>query len=145
MNDELPETVIEPGEKLLREIFTEPEAKSAALAVVEKKEDEFRKVRKPAKRRRPDPDRYIKLAKQLVVDNHNNHHDADQMPRLTVDMVHIVWYAKVLGNWKAIIASPVRKGLLYEVSFDGEKNEAYVDVYRKINNSRVPIPAEKES
>lgn len=88
-----------------------------------------------------DVDRFQKTAKQVVVQNFNEHRNPERSPALTTDSVHIVWFAKVLGNWKAIVASPLARGLLWEVSFNGEKNEIYLDVYSKLNNVKIPMGA----
>jgi hypothetical protein len=86
----------------------------------------------------PDPDRLLKQAKQLVVDNYNTNRPSNKTATLTIDSVYIVWFSKTLGNWKAIVASPVARGLLWEVTYNGHRGEAYIDVYRKIINVRVP-------
>lgn len=92
---------------------------------------------KPAKQ--PfDPDRFLFQAKAIVVQNYNEHRRKEQV-ELNMDRVYIVWFAKVLGNWKAIVASPLARGLLWEVSYNGHKNEIYLDYYKKITNVVVPL------
>jgi hypothetical protein len=56
-----------------------------------------------------------------------------------MDDVYIVMFAKVLGNWKAIVASNVARGLIYEVSYSGHRAEATIDVFTKINSAKVAI------
>jgi Family of unknown function (DUF6275) len=86
-----------------------------------------------------DPDRYLGLAKTLVADNYNDHHDETETPPLDVDDIYIVWWVKVLNNWKAVLASSVVRGMVWMVSFNGGKSEAYIEIYRKINNVKVPV------
>lgn len=88
---------------------------------------------------RPDPDRLLMDAKRLVVDNYNEHREAARSSPLTMDSVYIVWFAKTLGNWKAIVASPVTRGLLWEVAFNGHRKEAYIDIYKKLNSVKVLV------
>jgi Family of unknown function (DUF6275) len=90
-----------------------------------------------------DLDRFLITAKEVVIENFNDHRNPDRSPALTVDSVHIVWYVKVLGNWKAVIASPLARGLLWEVSFNGQKNEIYIDVYSKLNNTKISLGDKK--
>lgn len=45
--------------------------------------------------------------------------------------VYIVWFAKTLGNWKALVSTDVMSGVYVEVTHNGEKGETYVDVYEK--------------
>jgi hypothetical protein len=85
------------------------------------------------------PDRFQMMAKKVVVKNFNEHRNPERSPELTMDGVHIVWFTKVLGNWKAIVASPLTRGLLWEVSYNGVKDEIYLDIYKKLNNVRIPL------
>lgn len=96
-----------------------------------------------------DPDRFLKLAKLAVVGSYNSTHPADQMyhwfdqhgleridrDELDVDQLYIVWFSKTLNNWKALIStSRPGDGLYFEVTYNGEKLETYVDTYVKEDN-----------
>jgi hypothetical protein len=85
----------------------------------------------------PDPDRFLTMAKRLVADNYNAHQDEEETPPLTIDDLYIVWFSKVLNNWRAQVQSSLVRGLLWMVTYNGPKNEAYIEVYRKINNTKV--------
>lgn len=54
------------------------------------------------------------------------------------DEVYVVWYAKTLGNWKALISTTLPDGAYYEVTHNGAKGETYIDVYKKWDNVAVP-------
>ena len=54
--------------------------------------------------------------------------------RITTDDIHIVWYCKTLQNWKALVSTNRIDGLYYECTYNGDKNELYIDVYTKIEN-----------
>lgn len=54
--------------------------------------------------------------------------------------VYIVWYAFVLGNWKALVSSTIEDGRYYEVTFNKDKSEMYVDSYVKEENVCFPLP-----
>lgn len=46
--------------------------------------------------------------------------------------VFTVWYAKTLQNHKALLATPILgDNHYYEVTYNGDKNELYLDVYTK--------------
>lgn len=48
-----------------------------------------------------------------------------------------VWRACSAGNKKAILCDPdSESGSVYEVAYDGSKNEFYVDKYDKVANAR---------
>lgn len=46
--------------------------------------------------------------------------------------IFIVWKCKVIQNWKYIICTNHR-GFLYEVTYNGDKKEWYIDVYMKVD------------
>jgi hypothetical protein len=48
--------------------------------------------------------------------------------------VFIVWFAKVLQNWKALVGSTLPDQEYYEVTYNGDKKETYLDVYVKHAN-----------
>ena len=48
--------------------------------------------------------------------------------------VYIVWKCKILQNWKWLISSSLPDGMYYEVTFNGDKYEVYLDAYKKFEN-----------
>jgi len=48
--------------------------------------------------------------------------------------VYIVWKAKILQNWKYLISSTLPDGMYYELTYNGDKTEWYLDAYKKIEN-----------
>lgn len=48
--------------------------------------------------------------------------------------VYTVWKCKTLQNWKYLIASTLYDGMYYEMTFNGDKNEWYLDAYKKFEN-----------
>lgn len=53
--------------------------------------------------------------------------------------VFTVWKAKVLQNWKYLLSSTLFDGMYYELTFNGDKNEWYLDAYKKFENRRIPM------
>lgn len=47
---------------------------------------------------------------------------------------YIVWKCKALQNWKFLISSTLPDGMYYELTFNGDKNEWYLDAYKKFEN-----------
>lgn len=56
---------------------------------------------------------------------------SDKMPDYDV---YIVWKCKTLQNWKYLISSTLFDGMYYELTFNGDKNEWYLDAYKKFEN-----------
>ena len=48
--------------------------------------------------------------------------------------VFTVWKAKVLQNWKYLISSTLSDGMYYELTYNGDKKEWYLDAYKKFEN-----------
>lgn len=51
--------------------------------------------------------------------------------------VFTVWKAKVLQNWKWLISSDLPDGMYYEVTYNGDKTEFYLDAYKKFENRAI--------
>lgn len=73
-------------------------------------------------------------AKKLIADYFNSHVDVTDGKKITADDVYIVWFCKTLQNWKAMVSTNVSDGMYYEVTHNGDKEETYVDVYKKWDN-----------
>ena len=58
----------------------------------------------------------------------------DKTDETTEFDVYIVWKAKVLKNWKWMISSSLPDGMYYEVTYNGDKEEFYLDAYKKFEN-----------
>lgn len=56
---------------------------------------------------------------------------------LKVDDVYVVLFAYVLGSWKAHVSTTVPDGRYYEVTFNRDKGEVYIDEYKKQANTRI--------
>ena len=52
---------------------------------------------------------------------------------ITPDDLYVVWFCKTLQNWKALV-SGVHIEEYIEVTYNGDKQEVYVDVYQKVKN-----------
>jgi hypothetical protein len=55
------------------------------------------------------------------------------------DEVYVVWFCKVLLNWKALLSTTLPDGMYYEVTYDGNKDVAYIDAYKKFDNISVAL------
>ena len=46
----------------------------------------------------------------------------------------IVWFCKTLQNWKALVITTLPDNMYFEVTYNGDKKESYIDVYDKTQN-----------
>lgn len=75
----------------------------------------------------------ILLVEQYVMD-HMDAADPDDVEFET----YIVWKCKTLQNWKYLISTNIEDGMYYEMTYNGDKGEWYLDAYRKTENLVIP-------
>ena len=61
---------------------------------------------------------------------------SDPMPNFEV---YTVWKAKVLQNWKFLLSSSLYDGMYYELTYNGDKKEWYLDAYKKFDNQCITV------
>ena len=84
------------------------------------------------------PNKYQDQARQNVLDFYN-HHFMEVGEEIHISQVYVVWFSKTLQNWKAMVATDVPgDGYYFEVTYNGDKQETYLDVYKKISNGAIP-------
>ena len=64
----------------------------------------------------------------------NKHVDKTDNVKITTDDVYVVWICKALQNWKALVSTSLCDGMYYEITYNGDKEEAYIDTYKKWEN-----------
>lgn len=84
-----------------------------------------------------DSKKFLDLAKSLVVNYANAHVDKTDGVYIDMDQVYVVWLCKTLQNNKALLSTTLPDGMYYEVTYNGDKNECYLDAYKKFENTCV--------
>lgn len=80
---------------------------------------------------------YQKIARKIVLNYANEHLDKTDNVQITLDNVFIVWFCKTLQNWKALVSTTLPDGMYYEVTYNGNNKEIYLDAYKKFENRKI--------
>ena len=63
----------------------------------------------------------------------------DKSDDITSYEVYIVWKCRTLQNWKYLISSTLLDGMYYELTYNGDTDEWYLDAYKKFENKVIPM------
>ena len=86
-----------------------------------------------------DNQKFIELAKKAVVDYFNSYKEITDDGRLEKEDVFVVWLCKTLQNNKALLSTTVLDGMYYEVTYNCDKKEMYLDAYKKWDNKCIKV------
>ena len=75
--------------------------------------------------------RAIKIVTDYILEH------LDKSDPASLFTVYTVWKSKVLQNWKYLLSSTLHDGMYYELTYNGDKNEWYLDAYKKFENRRI--------
>lgn len=81
---------------------------------------------------------FMDKAKRIVKEYFNSRSDKTDKFEISENDIFIVWFSKTLQNWKALVSTAVSDGMYYEVTYNGEKKETYLDAYKKWENTCIP-------
>lgn len=82
---------------------------------------------------------FEQLCKKTIVDYFNNRVEITDDMKITEDNVFIVWSCKTLQNNKSMVSTTVSDGMYYELTYNGDKKELYLDAYKKWENQCIKV------
>lgn len=82
---------------------------------------------------------FEKLCIKTIVDYFNNRVEITDNKKISEEDVFIVWSCKTLQNNKAMISTNVSDGMYYELTYNGDKKQLYLDAYKKWENKCIEI------
>lgn len=77
---------------------------------------------------------FQEACKTIIVKYFNSKCDKTDNKKITKDDIYVVWLCKTLQNNKALLSTTVSDGMYYEITYNGNKKEFYVDAYKKWEN-----------
>ena len=86
-----------------------------------------------------DSKKFIEICKEAVRDYTNEHLDVTDNKQITIEDVFVVWNCKTLQNNKALLSTILFDGMYYELTYNGDKRELYLDAYKKFENKCIKI------
>ena len=77
------------------------------------------------------------ICKNIIIDYFNSRVEKTDDKKIGIKDVYVVWMCKTLQNSKALLSTNIPDGLYYEITFNGNKEEIYLDVYKKWENQLI--------
>ena len=82
---------------------------------------------------------FVALCKKVVAEYANENLDKSDHKQITHEDVFIVWMCKTLQNSKALVSTTLFDGMYYELTYNGDKKELYLDAYKKWENKCISV------
>jgi hypothetical protein len=97
-------------------------------------ENPFKKLENERRQEMTHPHQTDK-ARRIVIRHYNRTRDkSDPVQNLEYEETFVVWFCKTLQNWKALVSTTRPDLTYYEVTYNGDAKETYLDVYVKTVN-----------
>lgn len=80
----------------------------------------------------------MEMEATIIVSSYIREH-LDESDGVTYFEVYTVWKCKTLQNWKFLFSSSLHDGMYYEVTYNGDKDEWYLDAYKKFENRCIKL------
>lgn len=74
------------------------------------------------------------ICKNIIIDYFNSRAEMTDNKKIGIKDVYVVWMCKTLQNSKALLSTNVSDGMYYEITYNGDKDEIYLDAYKKWEN-----------
>lgn len=79
------------------------------------------------------------LCAENIVKYVNEHLDKADQKEISSNDIFEVWNCKTLQNNKGLFSTTLLDGMYYEMTYNGDKNELYLDAYKKWENKCIEV------
>lgn len=80
-----------------------------------------------------DNKKFIKIAKTKLLEYYNKTLEEKE---ISINDIYVVWICKTLQNNKALLATTNSDNMYFEITYNGDNNEMYLDAYKKYENKK---------
>lgn len=82
---------------------------------------------------------FYDLCVENIVKYVNKHLDKADKKEISSNDIFEVWNCKTLQNNKGLFSTTLLDGMYYEMTYNGDKNELYLDAYKKWENKCIEV------
>ncbi|MCO8292647.1 DUF6275 family protein [Tetragenococcus halophilus] len=82
---------------------------------------------------------FYDLCVENIVKYVNEHLDKADKKEISSNDIFEVWNCKTLQNNKGLFSTTLLDGMYYEMTYNGDKNELYLDAYKKWENKCIEV------
>ena len=86
-------------------------------------------------------DHFLSICKKKLVEWYNEAFEEMSVysqQEIDLSHVYVVWCCKTLQNYKALLSTAVSgDGIYVEFTYNGDRQELYMDVYHKLVNQKI--------
>lgn len=82
---------------------------------------------------------FYDLCVENIVKYVNEHLDKADKKEISSNDIFEVWNCKALQNNKGLFSTTLLDGMYYEMTYNGDKNELYLDAYKKWENKCIEV------
>ena len=78
---------------------------------------------------------FEKICKNAIIEYYKKNSEITDNVELKIQDVYVVWSCKTLQNNKALLSTTLYDGMYFECTYNGNKEELYLDAYKRWKNT----------
>lgn len=82
---------------------------------------------------------FVKICKIEIIKYYQKNLDVSDNHIVGFRDIYIVWMCKTLQNNKALFSTNLIDEMYFELTYNGDKKELYLDAYKKLENKKIEL------